>query len=78
MMSHRKKNTDLFVFWAILQILLWSVMVIAILFVVTGCKSAEQEPGKRPRPGPTFVREPLHSMCGRCFERPELGHASEE
>lgn len=77
MMSHmRKKNSDLVVLWVVLQLVIWSVAVIAILFVVTGCKPESEEPGKRPKPGPTFVREPA-PHCGRCFDRPELGHATE-
>lgn len=60
--------------WTVVQLIAW-VTVTAVLLLVTGCRSEEPAPGTT-HPGPTFVRQPLHSLCGRCFERPELGHES--
>lgn len=58
------------------QILAWLVVMAVILAMVVGCKSAEPEK-EQPNPGPTFVRDHLAPpACSRCFERPELGHAS--
>lgn len=58
------------------QLLAWAVVMAVILVMVAGCKQAEPEK-EQPNPGPTFVREHLAPpVCSRCFERPELGHAS--
>lgn len=76
MMHHREKRprTGL---WFAAQLIAWAVVMAAVLALVTGCKSTEPGQGETPAPGPTFVRERLSEpVCGRCFERPELGHAS--
>lgn len=58
------------------QLLAWSVVMAVILAMVVGCKSAEPQK-EQPGPGPTFVREHAERpSCIRCFDHPELGHAS--
>lgn len=58
------------------QMLAWAVAVGIVLFFVTACKQEQPPPGE-PGPGPTFVRERASApSCGRCFDRPGLGHAS--
>lgn len=75
MMSHVNKSRFTLSVWTVVQLLVWAAAVVFMLLFVTAC-GPEEEPGKRPKPGPTFIREPAPS-CGRCFDRPGLGHATE-
>lgn len=76
MMHHRKKERGDSLRFAG-QLLAWALIIGLVLAFVAGCKTEDKAPGPKDKPGPTFVREPLHSMCGRCFDRPGLGHPSE-
>lgn len=71
MMHHHEKKERRGLLFAG-QLIAWAVVMGVILLMVTGCKSSDD-----PETGPTYMDEPLHTLCKRCFDVPGMGHPTQ-